>query len=86
MDLRGLYSEPKTVTRRQLVAWLRHLPSDSALARRGLAGDKHSDQNEILQVSMINELRLANYYYVRSHSSGDVDEPTLLEIENEEAK
>lgn len=66
------------------MVWLRHLPSDSALARRGVAGDRWSDMTEILQVAAVNELRLLNYYYVLGHSSGDVSEPDLLSIESEE--
>lgn len=39
---------------------------------------------EILQVATLNEMRLLNYYYVLSHSDGDIDEPDLLSIESEE--
>jgi hypothetical protein len=84
VDLRGLYSSPRTITQRQVMVWLRYLPSDAALSRRGLAGDRRSDMTEILQVATLNELRLLNNYYVRSHSNGEIDEPDLLSIENEE--
>lgn len=82
-DLRDLYRSPRTLTRRQVCVWLRHLPSDSALARRGYAGDTKPSLTEKLQVEMVNELRRV-FWVIGTQNLKRVSDPITIELEPSE--
>jgi hypothetical protein len=81
-DVRGLYT--KTITYRQVATWIRHLPEDSALSRRGWGGDVKSSFREKLMVATINELRQGNHNYVLAHTDEDsarnIPDPVYIEL------
>jgi hypothetical protein len=84
MDIRGLFTRPKAITYRQVMVRIRHLPEDSALAMRGLAGETKNSFYDHMWVGVLNELRVANYLYVSAHSGKDrtPEKPNLIELEN----
>jgi hypothetical protein len=84
IDVRGLFTQPRKLTYRQVIVRIRHLPHDSALARRGEAGEYKFSFQDKLQAALLNELRLANYYYVVAHSDAKKKppkEPQMLELD-----
>lgn len=62
--------------------WIRHLPAESALARRHIAGEVKPTDQDRLQAGVINELRRLNYMFHMANSSEDVEtpEPNFIEL------
>jgi hypothetical protein len=83
-DIRGLLSEPKWLTYRQVIVWLRHLPEDAALSRRSWAGDRLPSDRDRLMVAAINERRLATYYYLIAHGGDKAQEPIFIDLDGKE--
>lgn len=71
-DVRGLFTTPRTLTWRQVIVWIRHLPAESALARRGLVGEQSWSVSEHLLASVVDTLRALDWHYVSAHTA---DEP-----------
>jgi hypothetical protein len=70
-DVRGLFTRPRTLTWRQVIVWIRHLPSDSALARAGLAGRLTWGIQEHLTASVLDSMRVLTWYYLTAHVGPD---------------
>ncbi|MEU0467320.1 hypothetical protein ABZ215_25235 [Amycolatopsis sp. NPDC006131] len=69
VDVRGLFTSPRTITRRQVIVWIRHLPADSALGIRGLAGEVKNSFYDQIHVGVLNALWRLNFNYLRAHSA-----------------
>jgi hypothetical protein len=69
---------------RQVIVRIRHLPADSALAIRGIAGEVGNSFHDYMAVGILNELRVANYMYASAHSGKDrkPEKPALIELQN----
>lgn len=80
VDVRGLFTRPRTVTHRQVIVWLRHLPADSALGIRGLAGEVKNSFYDAMWVSVLNELRVLNWRYLSAHSEKPPEKPHVVEL------
>jgi hypothetical protein len=80
VDVRGLFTHPRTITYRQVIVWIRHLPADSALAIRGLAGEVRNSFNDAMSVAMVNELRVLNWRYLAAHSDEKPEQPHLIQL------
>lgn len=78
-DIRGLFTSPPRLTWRQVAVWIRHLPGDSALARKGFVAGGWTRQ-EHLTASVIDTLRVFQYHWFTSKVSepDDLEEPVML--------
>lgn len=83
-NIAGMFIDPRTITYRQVIVWLRYLPEDSALARRGEAGDVKPSATNRLQAMLINQVRIHDWHYMSAHSKDRVAEPDLLEFPDDE--
>jgi hypothetical protein len=78
VDLKGLFSGQFTL--RDLVVWVKHLPSDSALGRRGI-GEHKPALTDRLFASSINEQRLMRWTYISARSNERVEQPDLVDLD-----
>lgn len=84
-DVRGLFTSPRTLTWRQVIVWIRHLPSDSALGRRGLVADRSWGTTEHLLASVVDTLRIVDWHYVSAHSTdGPPESPIMVRRPSDE--
>lgn len=58
--------------------WLRHLPSDSALAARGMAGDDRWGMNEQLLAVIADYNLIQDFHFLKAHG-GNPDKPQFVE-------
>lgn len=79
-DLSWLYTTPRKLTLRKIAVWIRHLPEDSALARRGFGERKYSLRDTLLAEN-INTGRIGNWQYVATKSEKEIDPPDLITLE-----
>lgn len=80
IDLRDLFTQPRKITIRQVVTWMRHLPSDSALSRRGIAGDPIPSPSAFIQAASVNEIRLLRWLYTTAHSKTEPEQPEMIDL------
>ena len=71
-DIRGLYTGK--LTRRQVCVWIRHLPGESALVRRGVVETEWS-RSEHFAVSTWDTARTSNYYTLAVGGVKDLEAP-----------
>lgn len=83
MDIRDLLRLPRRLTARQVIVYLRHLPNDSALARRGVAMDVAPSQDFRGLSELVNQLRILDYHFVCANTQKKEDlpkKPRLIEL------
>ncbi len=83
VELKWLFQKPAKITWRRVIIYIRHLPGESALARRGFAGDVNFSTEEKLTAEVINTLRIHNFMYLSAHSkeeNGTPEFPELIEL------
>jgi hypothetical protein len=78
VDVRGLFVTPPALTWRQVIVWIRHLPTDSALARRGVLGPGAWSIRDHMLASVIDSIRLVDWHYVSAHVPDEVPPPTMI--------
>lgn len=76
IDLAGLWQGKFSV--RKLIMWIRHLPTDSALAARGFAGDDRWGATEHLLATATDYLHLLDYHFLKANSTGKIDKPEFV--------
>lgn len=77
-DARGLFASPPSLTWRQVIVWLRHLPSESALGRCGVLGARSWTLRDHMMASLVDGLRVLDWHYVCAHSPDEVPPPTMI--------
>jgi hypothetical protein len=88
VDIRGLFTSPPTISLRQVIVWIRYLPSDSALGRRGAAGDMKHTLHDRLLAAIVNTGLIHDYHYVGAHSDKGKgpDVPDLIRFPDDEKR
>ncbi len=76
MDILDFYRGKYSV--RKLIMWIRHLPSDSALAARGYAGDDRWGMTEHLMATAVDYLQLIDHHYLKSKGVKNLGEIKLV--------
>ncbi len=77
-DIRGLFTAPQRITWRQVCVWLRHLPGDSALVRRGALQTEWSRQ-EHFTVSGIDMMKINGSHAWLIAGVQDLPEPEMAQ-------
>lgn len=76
IDLLDLYRGKLSV--RKLVYMLRHLPTDSALGARGLAGDDRWGMGDHLTAIVADYLHVLDYHFLQVNGAKNIKKPEML--------
>ncbi len=59
--------------------WIRHLPSESALAARGYAGDDRWNNQTYVLAGISDYVQMLDYHFLKSKNAKNLSEPTWVE-------
>lgn len=64
---------------RKLIMWIRHLPSESALAARGIAGDDRWGKGEYLAAIIADYINVLDYHFLSANGAKSLKKPEFIE-------
>ncbi len=64
---------------RKLIMWVRHLPTDSALASRGYAGDDRWGATDHLLATVADYVNLLDFHFLKANGGKNLTDPKWMD-------